>query len=73
MFDILGDLMKEEEVLDWLRKNRYRYPELNIFMYALTAISGAFILHTLFLIFCMKGEDKSQQQAKDKLKDKKEL
>nr|XP_037282150.1 uncharacterized protein LOC119175058 isoform X4 [Rhipicephalus microplus] len=50
-----GDLMKEEEVLEWLKKNRYRHPELSLFMYALIAISTAFILYTLFLIFCMKA------------------
>uniref|UniRef100_A0A147BH45 Putative thioredoxin/protein disulfide isomerase n=1 Tax=Ixodes ricinus TaxID=34613 RepID=A0A147BH45_IXORI len=49
-----GDLTKEEEVLEWLKKNRYRHPELSLFMYALVAISAAFILYTLFLIFCMK-------------------
>lgn len=47
--------MKEEEVLQWLRKNRYRHPELNIFIYGLTAITGAFIFYTLFLMFCLKA------------------
>ncbi|XP_054164277.1 uncharacterized protein LOC128961959 isoform X2 [Oppia nitens] len=50
-----GDLMKEDEVLEWLRKNRYRHPELNLFMYALASITGAFIFYTLFLIFCIKA------------------
>lgn len=50
-----GDLTKEEEVLEWLKKNRYRQPELSLFMYALIAISTAFVLYTLFLIFCMKA------------------
>ncbi|XP_037043203.1 uncharacterized protein LOC119079410 isoform X8 [Bradysia coprophila] len=49
-----GDLMVEEEVLEWLRKNRFRQPELNIFMYALIAISIAFILYTAFLLQCFK-------------------
>lgn len=49
-----GDLMKEEKVLEWLRKNRYRNPELNLFMYALFAITISFILYTLFLLFCVK-------------------
>ncbi|CAG2167574.1 unnamed protein product, partial [Oppiella nova] len=50
-----GDLMREEDVLEWLRKNRYRHPELNLFMYALASITGAFIVYTLFLIFCIKA------------------
>ena len=53
--ELTGDLMKEEEVLEWLRKSRYRHPELNLFMYALATITGAFIFYTLFLIFCIKA------------------
>ncbi|XP_017491671.1 PREDICTED: protein disulfide-isomerase A5-like [Rhagoletis zephyria] len=49
-----GDLIREDEVLEWLKRNRYRHPELNFFMYAITATTGAFVLYTLFLIFCMK-------------------
>lgn len=44
--NISGDLLSEDEVLEWLRKNRFRQPELNIFMYALIAISIAFVLYT---------------------------
>lgn len=46
--------MSEEEVLEWLRKNRFRQPELNIFMYALIALSVAFIMYTAFLLQCFK-------------------
>ncbi|XP_026322361.1 uncharacterized protein LOC113231978 isoform X2 [Hyposmocoma kahamanoa] len=49
-----GDLMNEDEVLEWLRKNRFRQPELNIFMYALIALSIAFVLYTAFLLQCFK-------------------
>lgn len=49
-----GDLLSEDEVLEWLRKNRFRQPELNIFMYALIAISIAFVLYTAFLLQCFK-------------------
>lgn len=51
---IAGDLMNEDEVLEWLRKNRFRQPELNIFMYALIALSIAFVLYTAFLLQCFK-------------------
>lgn len=46
--------MAEDEVLEWLRKNRFRQPELNLFMYVLIAISVAFILYTAFLLQCFK-------------------
>ncbi|XP_055708457.1 uncharacterized protein LOC129804839 isoform X3 [Phlebotomus papatasi] len=49
-----GNLKVESEVLEWLRKNRFRQPELNIFMYALLAISVAFVIYTAFLLQCFK-------------------
>ncbi|XP_030752656.1 uncharacterized protein LOC115879799 isoform X6 [Sitophilus oryzae] len=49
-----GDLHSEKDVLEWLRKNRYRQPELNIFMYALLAIGIAFVIYTAFLLQCFK-------------------
>lgn len=51
---VAGDLMNEDEVLEWLRKNRFRQPELNIFMYALIALSIAFVMYTAFLLQCFK-------------------
>jgi hypothetical protein len=48
-------LLAEDEVLDWLTKNRFKQPELNLFMYGLTALGTTFILYTLFLLFCFKG------------------
>ncbi|XP_032311569.1 uncharacterized protein LOC6496628 isoform X6 [Drosophila ananassae] len=47
-----GDLLSEDEVLEWLRKNRFRQPELNIFMYALIALAVAFVIYTAFLLKC---------------------
>ncbi|XP_062132745.1 uncharacterized protein LOC133843289 isoform X3 [Drosophila sulfurigaster albostrigata] len=49
-----GDLLSEDEVLEWLRKNRFRQPELNIFMYALIALAFAFVVYTAFLLQCFK-------------------
>ncbi|XP_034650063.1 uncharacterized protein LOC117889742 isoform X7 [Drosophila subobscura] len=49
-----GDLLSEDEVLEWLRKNRFRQPELNIFMYALIALALAFVVYTAFLLQCFK-------------------
>ncbi|XP_046406800.1 uncharacterized protein LOC124171637 isoform X5 [Ischnura elegans] len=54
-----GDLTTEEEVLEWLRKNRFRQPELNIFMYALIAITVAFVIYTVFLVFCFRNHPKT--------------
>ncbi|XP_018568278.1 uncharacterized protein LOC108908653 isoform X4 [Anoplophora glabripennis] len=49
-----GDLHSEIDVLEWLRKNRFRQPELNLFMYALLAIIIAFLIYTAFLLQCFK-------------------
>ncbi|XP_046409451.1 uncharacterized protein LOC124296686 isoform X3 [Neodiprion virginianus] len=51
-----GDLHNEEDVLDWLRKNRFRQPELNIYMYALIAITILFAMYTGFLLSCFRSE-----------------
>ncbi|XP_070499226.1 uncharacterized protein hlk isoform X3 [Chironomus tepperi] len=63
-----GDIMSEDEVLDWLRKNRFRQPELNLFMYALIAIAVGFVLYTAFLLQCFKppAPPKVQPDKKDK-------
>nr|CAG4638530.1 EOG090X0856 [Cyclestheria hislopi] len=50
-----GDLMAETEVLEWLQKNRFKQPELNLFMYALGGITSAFVFYTVFLMICFKG------------------
>lgn len=47
-----GDLMDKDEVLMWLKKNRYRLRELNKFMFSMIAMCAGFIQYTLFLIFC---------------------
>lgn len=54
LYPFPGDLLSEDEVLEWLRKNRFRQPELNIFMYALIALAVAFVLYTAFLLQCFK-------------------
>ncbi|XP_059471929.1 uncharacterized protein LOC132194579 isoform X6 [Neocloeon triangulifer] len=45
-----GVLTDEADVLDWLKKNRFRSPELSLFMYATIAIALAFVLYTTFLM-----------------------
>uniref|UniRef100_A0A182NJ40 Thioredoxin domain-containing protein n=1 Tax=Anopheles dirus TaxID=7168 RepID=A0A182NJ40_9DIPT len=49
-----GDMYDEQDVLEWLRKNRFRQPELNIFMYALITLGVGFVIYTAFLLQCFK-------------------
>ncbi|XP_017758613.1 PREDICTED: uncharacterized protein LOC108549636 isoform X4 [Eufriesea mexicana] len=51
-----GDMGNEQDVLEWLRKNRYRQPELNIYMYMLIAITVMFAMYTGFLLSCFRSE-----------------
>ena len=69
MKKLLGDILSEEEVLDWLRKNRFRQPELNLFMYGLIAIAIGFVLYTAFLLQCFKPAPTPPKPPKD-LKEK---
>ncbi|GAU98024.1 hypothetical protein RvY_09228 [Ramazzottius varieornatus] len=55
-----GTLTEEKQVLDWLRKNRYKHPELSFFMYGIGAITAAFILYTIFFMVFLK--DKKQEK-----------
>lgn len=52
--NFIGDLHSSEEILEWLRKNRFRQPELNLFMYMLIAIALCFVVYTAFLLRCFK-------------------
>lgn len=64
-FIFSGDILSEEEVMDWLRKNRFRQPELNLFMYALISIAVGFVLYTAFLLQCFKPAPPPPKAPKD--------
>nr|XP_019531543.2 uncharacterized protein LOC109403225 isoform X5 [Aedes albopictus] len=49
-----GDMYDEQDVLEWLRKNRFRQPELNILMYGCIATALGFVVYTAFLLQCFK-------------------
>lgn len=51
---ILGNLNSGDEVLEWLRKNRFRQPELNVFMYAVIALAITFVMYTVWLLSCFR-------------------
>jgi predicted nucleic acid-binding Zn ribbon protein len=51
---VSGDMNSGDEVLEWLRKNRFRQPELNIFMYAVIALAITFVMYTAWLLSCFR-------------------
>jgi len=55
-----GELMDEIAVLDWLQKNRYKQPELNLFMFALASMSIAFVVYTGFILLFLKHPEQQQ-------------
>ncbi|XP_063244025.1 uncharacterized protein LOC134543121 isoform X2 [Bacillus rossius redtenbacheri] len=53
-----GEVSNVGEVLEWLRKNRFRQPELNIFMYAVIALTITFVMYTAWLVSCFRPRAK---------------
>ena len=41
-------------MLSWLKKNRFKHMELDLFMYSMLAVAAAFVAYTLFLVFGFK-------------------
>jgi len=54
-----GELTDEVAVLEWLQKNRYKQPELNLFMFGLASLSLAFVVYTVFILVCLKHPPES--------------
>ncbi|XP_021927613.1 uncharacterized protein LOC110833625 isoform X8 [Zootermopsis nevadensis] len=61
-----GDMKSGDEVLEWLRKNRFRQPELNIFMYAVIALAITFVMYTAWLLSCFRPHIKQACQGNPK-------
>ncbi len=52
-------------MLEWLKKNRFKNMELELFMYAILAIAVTFILYTLFLLFGFRPKEKEAAKQLD--------
>ncbi|TRY76604.1 hypothetical protein TCAL_03494 [Tigriopus californicus] len=62
-----NDLFNEQEVLAWLKKNRFKHMELDLFMYSILALASSFILYTAFLIFGFKPKETDKKLEDDEL------
>jgi len=49
-----GDMTDETAVLDWLQKNRYKQPELSLFVFAIATMALCFVLYTIFILVFLK-------------------
>ncbi len=57
------DLLRQVDVLEWLKKNRFKNMELDLFMYTILAIGVTFVLYTIFLLFGFKPREKEKPTA----------
>ena len=48
---ISDDLLDEDTILDWLKRNRYKRIELDWIMYSVMSVALAFLMYSLFLVF----------------------
>lgn len=46
--------MNEVQVLDWLQKNRYKQPELSLFVFGIASMGLCFVLYTVFILVFLK-------------------
>ena len=63
------DLLAEQEVLAWLKKNRFKNMELDLFMYSIMAVAVTFVLYTAFLLFGFKPKEnvrRSEEEEEEK-------
>lgn len=51
--------------MDWLKKNRFKHMELDLFMYSIFAVVLAFVAYTAFLIFGFKPKEKEKVVDED--------
>lgn len=56
------DLYEEKEVMEWLKKNRFKHVELDLFMYTIIAIAVTFMLYTAFLMFGFKPAEPEKKK-----------
>jgi hypothetical protein len=58
--ELADNLQQEGDVLEWLKRNRFKNMELDLFMYSLMAIVVTFVFYTIFLLFGLKPKEKER-------------
>jgi hypothetical protein len=56
-YELADNLLDDGAVLEWLRKNRFKHMELDLFMYSILAIAATFVFYTFFLLFGFKPKE----------------
>ena len=56
-FFFSDNLLDEVEILDWLKRNRYKPVELHWIMYSVLSVALAFLLYSLFILYGLKEKE----------------
>jgi phosphate/sulfate permease len=54
--------LNEVEILDWLKRNRYKPVELHWIMYSVLSVALAFLLYSLFLLYGLKEKEEEKKK-----------
>jgi len=54
---LLDDLLNEIEILDWLKRNRYKPVELHWIMYSVLSVALSFLLYSIFILYGLKEKE----------------
>ena len=59
------DLLDEHEILEWLKKNRYKRVELDWIMYSVFSVALAFLLYSAFLVYGLPPKEEVKKKEED--------
>ena len=59
------DLLDEDSILDWLKRNRYKRVELDWIMYSVMSVALAFLLYSAFLVFGLPPKEAAKKNEDD--------
>ena len=57
------DLLDEDSILDWLKRNRYKRVELDWIMYSVMSVALAFLLYSAFLVFGLPPKEVEKKKG----------
>ena len=56
------DLLDEDTILDWLKRNRYKRVELDWIMYSVISVALAFLMYSVFLVFILPPKEEKKKE-----------
>jgi hypothetical protein len=62
LISVPDNLLDEVEILDWLKRNRYKPVELHWIMYSVLSVALAFLLYSLFILYGLKEKEEEKKK-----------